>query len=385
MSPPPGHPPVIAARSGRPICLPARYIDYLPTGNGLRHVPSPPPSPLSPQLSTHSSELEHPPPLIEYRTQPTDMGLFRVYPTQPTHICKGEDDIHSFVDAPTLDTSGGTQDTLRRDDSLMVTIHGLADHQITRENLYSAFSSPTAGILMCWQYSGTNTKSAAELNRLWSFIKDPQFQPSLHHSFNHEREKKLVEKYLHADCNPFKADHGWKTSAVSVLLPHEQSTWPLGEHDPSVPVLEVKGVHHRDITDIIVSTLQDLITSTFHLVPFKEYWQPDPASDPIRVFGEAYSSGECLDAYQKIHSLPRDPGDDLERIVIPLMLWSDATQLANFGDASLWPVYLFFGNQSKYTRGKPTAAACHHVAYIPTVRRHQPYIQELVTHQCLVT
>lgn len=54
-------------------------------------------------------------------------------------------------------------------------------------------------------------------------------------------------------------------------------------------------------------------------------------------------------------------------MVASLMLWSDATQLANFGDASLWPIYLFFGNQSKYTCSKPTAAACHHVAYIPTV------------------
>ncbi|KAG2739586.1 hypothetical protein P692DRAFT_20755993, partial [Suillus brevipes Sb2] len=36
-------------------------------------------------------------------------------------------------------------------------------------------------------------------------------------------------------------------------------------------------------------------------------------------------------------------------------------------NASLWPIYLFFGNQSKYTRGKPTACACHHLAYIPNV------------------
>jgi hypothetical protein len=50
-----------------------------------------------------------------------------------------------------------------------------------------------------------------------------------------------------------------------------------------------------------------------------------------------------------------------------LMMWSDSTHLASFGDASLWPFYLCFGNQSKYTRGKPTASACHHVAYIPNV------------------
>ena len=78
-------------------------------------------------------------------------------------------------------------------------------------------------------------------------------------------------------------------------------------------------------------------------------------------------STRMLDAHKEINSLPREPGDDYKRVVASLMLWSDATQLANFGDASLWPVYLFFGNQSKYIRGKPSVAACHHVAYIPSV------------------
>jgi hypothetical protein len=49
------------------------------------------------------------------------------------------------------------------------------------------------------------------------------------------------------------------------------------------------------------------------------------------------------------------------------MFWSDSTHLANFGTASLWPLYLFFGNLSKWVRSKPRAGACHHVAYLPKV------------------
>ena len=49
------------------------------------------------------------------------------------------------------------------------------------------------------------------------------------------------------------------------------------------------------------------------------------------------------------------------------MLWSDSTHLTSFGNASLWPIYLYLGNQSKYTRGKPTSFARHHMAYIPKV------------------
>ena len=119
--------------------------------------------------------------------------------------------------------------------------------------------------------------------------------------------------------------------------------------------------------EIITSVFEDEIVTTFHMMPFEEYWKFSDTEEPMKVFGEAYSSPAYLETYQEVQALPREPGDDLERVVAPLMLWSDATQLSNFGDASLWPIYLFFGNQSKYIRGKPTAAACHHVAYVPTV------------------
>ncbi|KAJ7325436.1 hypothetical protein DFH08DRAFT_926310 [Mycena albidolilacea] len=44
------------------------------------------------------------------------------------------------------------------------------------------------------------------------------------------------------------------------------------------------------------------------------------------------------------------------------MLWSDSTHLANFGTVSLWPLYTFFGNLSKYMRAKPTSNSGYHQA-----------------------
>ena len=160
----PDLPPAVSTRSGRAIRLPARYTDYLPTGSGLRDISSPPPlSPSSRQPSVDPS-VNAPPPLVEYRTPPNDMGLSRVYPTQPTFIPAGDGDIHAVVDAPTLAVSEASQGPGR------TAIHSIVEPQITHDNLYSAFSSPSAGLLMCWQYSGTNEKSGAELNRLWSFV-----------------------------------------------------------------------------------------------------------------------------------------------------------------------------------------------------------------------
>ena len=88
----------------------------------------------------------------------------------------------------------------------------------------------------------------------------------------------------------------------------------------------------------------------------------------VCVYSEAYTSPQMLDAHKEVNGLLKD--GDYEHVVIPLMLWSDATQLANFGNASLWPIYLYFGNQSKYVRGKPTSGACHHIVYIPSVSVH---------------
>ena len=70
---------------------------------------------------------------------------------------------------------------------------------------------------------------------------------------------------------------------------------------------------------------------------------------------------------EKIKTAPQPPGCTLETVVAAIMLWSDSTHLANFGNAALWPIYMFIGNLSKYTRAKATSFSAHHLAYIPKV------------------
>ncbi|KAG1857827.1 hypothetical protein F4604DRAFT_1931350 [Suillus subluteus] len=45
------------------------------------------------------------------------------------------------------------------------------------------------------------------------------------------------------------------------------------------------------------------------------------------------------------------------------MFWSDSTHLTTFGNAKLWPLYMYFGNESKYHCCKPTCNLSNHVAY----------------------
>ena len=54
-------------------------------------------------------------------------------------------------------------------------------------------------------------------------------------------------------------------------------------------------------------------------------------------------------------------------MIAALMFWSNSTLLANFGTAKLWPIYLFFGNLSKYIHAEPSSQAYYYVAYIPSL------------------
>jgi hypothetical protein len=59
-----------------------------------------------------------------------------------------------------------------------------------------------------------------------------------------------------------------------------------------------------------------------------------------------------LEEDTKIQAHIHESGNDCdaEVAILAVLLWSDSTHLTNFGTASLWPVYLFLGNISKYTR-----------------------------------
>lgn len=185
--------PVVSKRSGRRIRLPARYTDFLPLSDAEPSAIEHPTSVVDNQ-DQHRIGLDHSA-CSEWRTDPTEMGLFRVYPSQPT-LVPADTSLISVTDAPTL------QQPLPR----TAPPTGLVDTEprVTEDDLFSAFSNPTAGLLMCWQYSGSNAKSAAELNQLaTNFTSDPLFNPTDSANFSYEQEKKLVEKYLQDHSNPF--------------------------------------------------------------------------------------------------------------------------------------------------------------------------------------
>ncbi|KAI0038329.1 hypothetical protein FA95DRAFT_1232934 [Auriscalpium vulgare] len=131
----------------------------------------------------------------------------------------------------------------------------------------------------------------------------------------------------------------------------------------------VPGFWHRSICAEIRKTLSgDPNARRFVYEPYLlEYVPPGGNAAPQGVHGELYNSPAFVDEDLRLQNSPREPGCDLPRAIAGLMFWSDATHVSQFGQAKVWPAYMYFGNQSKYERARPTSCAAHHIAYFPSL------------------
>ncbi|KAI1791105.1 hypothetical protein LXA43DRAFT_889833 [Ganoderma leucocontextum] len=166
---------------------------------------------------------------------------------------------------------------------------------------------------------------------------------------------------------------GWRTSTVTIgPTADTPATHAIpGQH------FTVVDFHHKSLCAEIKKTLEsDPAARDFVLDPyFVEHAVPG-AEKVERVYGEFYNSEAFVQEDIRLQNSPREPGCDLPRVVMAIMLWSDATVVSQFGGKKAWPGYMYFGNQSKYTRARPTAHAAHHIAYfISLPDRFQDFVR----------
>ena len=161
----------------------------------------------------------------------------------------------------------------------------------------------------------------------------------------------------------------WKTDSIQVKMPCARALKPTFSTERDAPTFEVHGVRYRSLVDLLVAKVQDpFFSKSLEYTPFTEWWCPPGSSKPIRIYGEAYSSDVAVQLYEEIKGIPPPPDHpQIESVVVMLMLGSDATHLADFGTASLWPIYVLFGNMSKYDRSRTSEFAACHLAYLPKV------------------
>ena len=158
-------------------------------------------------------------------------------------------------------------------------------------------------------------------------------------------------------------DSGWKNTSVMISVP-----FPRCSAQPGPVAYSVDNFYHRSLISVIREKVVDSRNRhAFHYEPYALRWHPPHKTCEIGVRGELFTSNFFLDAHKNLQSSPHEPGCELPRRIVALMFWSDATQLTAFGDAKLWPLYMYFGNESKYSRCQPSAHLCNHVAYFQTV------------------
>jgi hypothetical protein len=232
----------------------------------------------------------------------------------------------------------------------------------------SGKQSKTTMLLLGWQNTGSSQKSNGEIDDLvHKVILHPAFNPADLIGFRAQRENRRSE--------PAKSDPSLPDSFRETTV---QIDIPSGEKGTPSKFFSIPGLHYRPLTSIIRASFTSPSACKLHFTPYKNFRRSLGNRDE-RVRSELYDSDAFIDEHEKIQKLelpPDDPNCKRERAVAAMMLWSDSTHLANFGTAKLWPIYLFLGNLSKYSRTQPSSSACQHVAYIPSLPDH---IQDFIS------
>ncbi|KAK0465806.1 hypothetical protein IW261DRAFT_1346800 [Armillaria novae-zelandiae] len=302
-----------------------------------QRTPTPPPAPPS-----HSLSPPPPPPVPSTTrlTQPDEFSIYREYMDWPTHIPKSA---HSTNPQSTTEHHPPHS------------VFGPGQH--SSSHIWAPFANATTFHLLKWFYN-SDKKTLEDLNRLvYDVLLQPDFSVHECEDFSAAREAWCLDK-----PDIFNSDV-WKQDSVGISLSQKEFSWNT---EAEAPVVKVESVWHCSLTKVITSTFQDSSASEFHLKGYKEMWKASEDSLAERIYGEVYTSL----AYLKMEEKPTIPPDSaIENIVVPILLYTDSTHLANFGDASflLWPGYLFIGLLSKLLVAMPDVHAAHHFVYMPEV------------------
>jgi hypothetical protein len=317
------------------------------------------------------------PPLRRFiTTKSNSFGLFREYFERPNHLPDSIRDLSSL-------TSRSTQMRFLKDE----TSGGFKP--IYRSGFGPCKNASLFAFEFWWWVCG-GKKTLEARDQLLDLLFWDRFDLEALRGINlRDIDDKLSAplEVLETDYDYFRAG-GWKEYEIELTIPipnrkynydscHQQATQggnPAELYNMD-NIFKVPGFYIRRLSTIISEALTGKTAEHFHWLPFRNVWKHPTTLRQQDVYGELYSSKIWMDAHQDIQHL-EIPGCSLPRAVAALMFWSDSTCVSQFGTHSLWPIYLFFGNQSKYERSRPSSMAGHHVAFLPKV--HLFFVLEMI-------
>ncbi|KAJ7049329.1 hypothetical protein C8F01DRAFT_1265524 [Mycena amicta] len=361
----PTPPPALRPTDGRPARLkrqkPRRFRqpeDDLP-------VP-PPPAPVPPSRQpTPDPGEDVPRPRRWVQTTPNRFGVYKVYLWQPTH------DPDKTITLANLCATEEFAEAAPKE----------------KEEWYHPFDNPSQATFMQYFHLTPNKDSAAGTNTLLHDILDGPDALNMEElkatadrpRFSVERGNAILDKFT--DTPPGQPPNGWRTGSVTINVP--STTIGDGPTGKSVMQYTVGGILYRPLMDIVEDVFRSSAFERMHTTPFLLRWDPKynaaravPASLDVEMdefglpplppshqelHGEMYTAQRTFEAFSKLPPCEEEP------VIASIMPYSDATHLASFGTALLWPLYIYFGNRSKYERAKPSANAGYHTAYFPSV------------------
>ncbi|KAF8348458.1 hypothetical protein F5887DRAFT_1071390 [Amanita rubescens] len=351
-------------RSGRKRRPPKRFRDEPPPP--APHVPAPiitaTPDSQIPGVSPPQPSVQ-PPDLAAcptFQTEANSYGIYRSY-------ASGRPSIYPLTQAATkMYQSPNFEETHNEERRPWWAVFSRSLEDVV-ENLYAPFKNATTFLLMYWQNTGENSKSNPEMDLLTEILLDPRFDVKDLRGFRAEREAKRLDAFSqsHIDTKSmFSPNDGWNEASVAVRLPCEGRKLK----EDLAPCFDVGGVFFRKPLEVLKAALRGPTEHHMHWLPFQEYWRSNENAEPERVYSELYNSDAWIYEHDQLNDLfsrTAGPLPRMQAVIVGLMLWSDSTHLASFGTASLWPIYMFVGNQSKYIRSKTALLAAQHLAYIP--------------------
>jgi hypothetical protein len=326
----------------------------------------------SSQPSASSSDISAHPTTPIIRTRVNRFGLYREYQylSVPLHDPEGEMSPEDFLDPETLQSlPKASVDLFSPPESELYSVRSAS----SGNSIFWPYPNKTSFLLGDW-YWGSAQKSHQDFSRLINIICDDAFSAADVRDVSWKSiDQKLGQSNPTSspdrDDFPFH-DANWTQSEVKIQVPFLRNT---GIDKPKEHT--VGTFYHRNIIDVLRDKVSGADFKHFHLHPHRVLWQKPTrgsvdgtqgvSDSPQQVYSELYHSSAFLKAHEEIQQAPSEPANcQLPRAVAALMFASDETHLTQFGDTKLWPLYLYFGNESKYRRCQPRLNLCEHLAYL---------------------
>ncbi|OBZ77154.1 hypothetical protein A0H81_04076 [Grifola frondosa] len=125
-------------------------------------------------------------------------------------------------------------------------------------------------------------------------VGDPVFHPSHIQHSSWDQINRILGQHECNDGQWFDEDDGWVKDSVTISVPFHSKTPSPGPINFSVDEF-----YHRSIVAVVKEKILNYQQDNFfHYEPFEVHWHREDHPEPVRVYGELYSSSAFLDAHR---------------------------------------------------------------------------------------